>query len=107
MCSLLVIKILYELGWKMMYTVCVRFDHYISHFVWNNEKWKYKKIFELKWWSWNQIVMHSKKCWVVSTQLWVKYGQNPMLHFKFNLNIFKLKILTQQLGLSIFDSKLY
>jgi len=23
--------------------------------------------------------MHSKKCWVVSTQIWVKYGQTQML----------------------------
>jgi len=25
------------------------------------------------------ICMHSKKCWVVSTQIWVKYGQTQML----------------------------
>jgi len=23
--------------------------------------------------------VHSKKCWVVSTQIWVKYGQTQML----------------------------
>jgi len=23
--------------------------------------------------------IHSKKCWVVSTQIWVKYGQTQML----------------------------
>jgi len=23
--------------------------------------------------------MHSTKCWVVSTQIWVKYGQTQML----------------------------
>jgi len=26
------------------------------------------------------IVHHSKKCWVVLTQFWVKYGQIQMLH---------------------------
>jgi len=25
------------------------------------------------------IYVHSKKCWVVSTQIWVKYGQTQML----------------------------
>jgi len=25
------------------------------------------------------IFQHSKKCWVVSTQIWVKYGQTQML----------------------------
>jgi len=26
-----------------------------------------------------EVVVHSKKCWVVSTQIWVKYGQTQML----------------------------
>jgi len=25
------------------------------------------------------VLMHSKKCWVISTQIWVKYGQTQML----------------------------
>jgi len=25
------------------------------------------------------IGIHSKKCWVVSTQIWVKFGQTQML----------------------------
>jgi len=25
------------------------------------------------------ISVHSKQCWVVLTQIWVKYGQNQML----------------------------
>jgi len=25
------------------------------------------------------VLLHSKKCWVVSTQIWVKYGQTQML----------------------------
>jgi len=27
----------------------------------------------------NYMQLHSKKCWVVSTQIWVKYGQTQML----------------------------
>jgi len=27
----------------------------------------------------NTQMLHSKKCWVVSTQIWVKYGQTQML----------------------------
>jgi len=26
------------------------------------------------------MYLHSKKCWVVLTQLWVKYGQTQMLN---------------------------
>jgi len=26
-----------------------------------------------------RISIHSEKCWVVSTQIWVKYGQTQML----------------------------
>jgi len=26
-----------------------------------------------------QLDIHSKRCWVVSTQIWVKYGQTQML----------------------------
>jgi len=29
-------------------------------------------------WLW-LVHMHSKKCWVVSTQIWGKYGQTRML----------------------------
>jgi len=25
------------------------------------------------------LIKHSKKCWVVLTQIWVKYGQTQML----------------------------
>jgi len=25
------------------------------------------------------VLVHSKQCWVVSTQIWVKYGQTQML----------------------------
>jgi len=44
------------------------------------------------------ILATSKNCWVVLTQLWVKYGQTQPLG-----SIFLIKILTQRLGLSIFD----
>jgi len=43
----------------------------------------------------------SKKCWVVSPQFWVKYGQNPA----FVLNLL-ITFLTPHLGLSVFDPKL-
>jgi len=36
---------------------------------------KYSKIF---FWITEKII-HSKKCWVVSTQIWVKCGQTQML----------------------------
>jgi len=26
-----------------------------------------------------KLCLHSKKCWVVSTQIWVKYGQTQIL----------------------------
>jgi len=30
------------------------------------------------------VTVHSKKCWVVSTQIWFKYGQTKMLGSKCN-----------------------
>jgi len=33
--------------------------------------------------------LHSKKCWVVSTQIWVKYGQTQMFGLKISFK--KLK----------------
>jgi len=30
----------------------------------------------------NPKTTHSKKCWVVSTQIWVKYGQTPNVGLK-------------------------
>jgi len=31
---------------------------------------------------WAGLGVHSKQCWVVSTQMWVKYGQNPNVGLK-------------------------
>jgi len=45
--------------------------------------------------------IHSKNCWVVLTQLWVRYGQTQPLGY-----IFLITFLTQRLGLPIFDPKL-
>jgi len=28
------------------------------------------------------VIMHSKKCWVVSNQIWVKYGLTPNVGLK-------------------------
>jgi len=53
--------------------------------------------------------VHSKKGWVVSTQIWVKYGQTQMqlknVQLKVKVN-FEITFLTQHLGLSIFDPNL-
>jgi len=32
------------------------------------------------------VNVHSKKCWVVLTQFWVKYGQTQLLGYIFKLN---------------------
>jgi len=32
------------------------------------------------------IIIHSKKCWVVLTQFWVKYGQTQPLGYIFKLH---------------------
>jgi len=32
------------------------------------------------------ITLHSKKCWVVLTQFWVKYGQTQPLSYIFKLH---------------------
>jgi len=34
-----------------------------------------KNVVANKW----LCILHSKKCWVVSTQIWVKYGQTQKL----------------------------
>jgi len=60
------------------------------------------------------IYIHSKICWVVSTQIWVKYGQTINVGLKTQLKNVQLKVkvevglklektfLTQHLGLSTF-----
>jgi len=47
-----------------------------------------------------RIDLHSKKCWVVLTQFWVKYGQTQPLGY-----IFKLHFLTHCLSLSKIELK--
>jgi len=37
-------------------------------------------------WPWFVLTQCSKQCWVVLTQIWVKYGQTQMLGYKCNLN---------------------
>jgi len=32
------------------------------------------------------ILIHSKKCWVVLTQYWVKHGQSQQLGYMFKLH---------------------
>jgi len=65
-------------------------------------------------WTYNELhyLYTLKNSWVVSTQIWVKYGQTQMLKklqlkvkAEFGL-IFEITFLTQHLGLSIFDPNL-
>jgi len=55
----------------------------------------------------NEAYTHSKKCWVISTQIWVKYGKSKCWVKNVIKNVqLKVKvlhdILAQHLGLSTF-----
>ncbi len=49
--------------------------------------WWVSTIF-LKTRSTDLLMVHAKKCWVVSAQLWVKYGLTQLLRKKFNVKIY-------------------